>query len=72
MGIKPNEVGGCIWDVGANDGTWESNSYYPVYKKSFHAWLFEPDPKTFMKLSEKYVWSHSYGPIGGSVAIFEG
>ena len=46
--------GGCVWDVGANDGVWHSNSHYLIHELGFQAWLFEPDAATFTKLRNQY------------------
>ena len=45
---------GCVWDVGANDGVWTSNSFYPVNTFEWNAFLFEPDSKMFNLLRERY------------------
>ncbi|CAE8605700.1 unnamed protein product [Polarella glacialis] len=50
----PKGRGGCVWDVGANNGVWHSNSYYLINQRGFHAWLFEPDASLFMKLRDMY------------------
>ena len=47
-------AGGCVWDVGANDGVWNSNSYYLIHQLGFRAWLFEPDASSFTKLRNLY------------------
>lgn len=52
--LLPHEPGGCIWEVGAHDGVWESNSYYLIHHRMFKAWLFEPSPEAFVKLKNLY------------------
>lgn len=55
----PGDTGGCVWDVGANDGVWHSNSHYLINYRNAHAWLFEPDASTFLKLRQLYSGTHS-------------
>ena len=50
----PKGQGGCVWDVGANNGIFNSNSFYLIHTKTYHAWLFEPDAATFLQLRENY------------------
>eukprot|EP00546_Thalassionema_frauenfeldii_P021930 CAMPEP_0178896046 /NCGR_PEP_ID=MMETSP0786-20121207/933_1 /TAXON_ID=186022 /ORGANISM="Thalassionema frauenfeldii, Strain CCMP 1798" /LENGTH=193 /DNA_ID=CAMNT_0020566361 /DNA_START=290 /DNA_END=868 /DNA_ORIENTATION=- len=62
----PERPGGCVWDVGANNGIWNSNSFYLIHAKNYHAWLFEPDASTFLQLRENYanhprVKLHNFG-----------
>lgn len=62
----PDASGGCVWDVGANNGIWNSNSFYLIHAKKYHAWLFEPDAATFLKLRNNYanhprVKLHNFG-----------
>jgi len=33
----PKKKGGCVWDVGANDGVWNSNSHYLIHQRGFKA-----------------------------------
>ena len=60
--------GGCIWDVGANDGIFHSNSYYPIRSQDFTAFLFEPDPEPFLKLRDRY--GRVGGPYSSKVELF--
>jgi len=46
--------GGCVWDVGANNGVWNSNSYYLINKLGFKGFLYEVDAGTFVKLRGLY------------------
>jgi hypothetical protein len=50
----PTGDGGCIWEIGAHNGVWESNSYYLIRERGFSAWLFEPSPEAFIKLKKLY------------------
>ena len=50
----PDEKGGCIWDVGANNGVYNSNSHYLINEKEFKGFLYEPDAGNFVKLREIY------------------
>jgi hypothetical protein len=43
-----------VWEVGAHDGVWESNSYHLIRERDFHAWLYEPSPEAFIKLRNLY------------------
>ena len=47
-------IKGCVWDVGANDGVWHSNSHYLINERGYNAWLFEPDAETFLTLRSMY------------------
>ena len=31
----PSGKGGCVWDVGANNGVYNSNSHYLIHEKKF-------------------------------------
>ena len=46
--------GGCVWDVGANNGVWHSNSHFLIHAMDFYAWLFEPDAAPFLQLRKNY------------------
>lgn len=43
-----------MWDVGANNGVWNSNSRYLIQSRGFTAFLYEPDPTSFMSLLDLY------------------
>eukprot|EP01129_Flabellula_baltica_P015692 TRINITY_DN8084_c0_g1_i1.p1 TRINITY_DN8084_c0_g1~~TRINITY_DN8084_c0_g1_i1.p1 ORF type:complete len:259 (+),score=38.05 TRINITY_DN8084_c0_g1_i1:53-778(+) len=45
---------GCVFDVGANDGVWASNSYYLVHHMGYKAFLFEPDYEMLSLLYRMY------------------
>lgn len=65
----PLEKGGCVWDVGAHDGIWNSNSHYLIHSRGFAAWLFEPDAWAFVKLRELYGASIPGGGKDGKDAL---
>lgn len=46
--------GGCIWDIGANDGVWESNSFYLLQRRRYYGFLYEPDANRFLMLRDLY------------------
>ena len=50
----PTEKGGCIWDVGANNGVFNSNSHYLIHERAFKGFLYEPDAGNFVKLRTIY------------------
>ena len=50
----PSGKGGCVWDVGANNGVYNSNSHYLIHEKKFKGFLYEPDAGNFVKLRELY------------------
>lgn len=50
----PRKKGGCIWDVGANNGVWFSNSHYLIHEREFKGYLYEPDAGNFLKLRDIY------------------
>ena len=45
---------GCVFDVGANDGVWNSNSFFLLNSKGYRGFLFEPDPEAFLALCSLY------------------
>jgi hypothetical protein len=62
----PIGKGGCVWEVGAHDGVWESNSYHIIRERGFHAWLYEPSPEAFIKLRNLYGQVHRSRGSGDS------
>ena len=53
MGVElPN--GGCLWDVGANNGVWVSNSYFLLHTKGYTGFLYEPGYDAFSSLVTLY------------------
>ncbi len=47
-------MGGCLWDIGAHDGVYTSNSFFLIHHRQFRAWLFEPSPQNFLHLLDRY------------------
>ena len=50
-------AGGCVWDVGANNGIFYSNSYHLIASRRMHAWLYEADATAFTHLQQLYYYS---------------
>lgn len=46
--------GGCVWDIGANNGVHHSNSYYPIHTLNYTGFLFEPCFEPFAALVSIY------------------
>ena len=44
----------CIFDVGANDGVWTSNSYYPIQSLKYKGFLYEMDVDQCQNLFSLY------------------
>jgi len=55
----PARWGGCVWDIGANDGVWNSNSYYLINYLNYTAVLFEPEAEVFLALRQRYAGASS-------------
>ena len=53
-GVRIPRLGGCVWDVGAHDGVYTSNSFHLINHRQFRAWLFEPSPWNFIHLLDLY------------------
>lgn len=60
--------GGCIWDIGANDGVWNSNSFYLINYLNYSAVLFEPEAEVFLSLRRLYATADS--PFAGRVELY--
>lgn len=60
--------GGCVWDIGANNGVWNSNSFYLINYLNYTAVLFEPEAEVFLSLRKRYAGSLS--PLRGRVTLF--
>jgi hypothetical protein len=50
----PNDPQGCVIDIGANDGIFVSNSYFPLQFKQFQGFLYEMDIEQCGKLWNLY------------------
>lgn len=61
-------AGGCVWDIGANDGVWNSNSFYLINYLNYTATLFEPDAEVFLSLRKRYAAASS--AFRGRVELF--
>ena len=53
--VRPH---GCVWDIGAHNGIFSSNSYFLIHRKQYvRAYLFEPQAREFSLLTElSYAW----------------
>ena len=52
--VRLPQRGGCLWDIGAHDGVYTSNSFFLINYRHFKAWLFEPSPRNFVHLLDRY------------------
>ena len=60
--------GGCVWDIGANDGVWNSNSFYLINYLNYSAVLFEPEAEVFLSLRKRYATADS--PFANRVELY--
>ena len=70
---------GCVWDVGAHNGVFSSNSYYLIHSKGWYGRLFEPEAKSFLKLLTLYhhdninhkveLYNYALGDSSGQVKL---
>lgn len=49
----PSEKG-CVFDIGAHNGVWTSNSYYPIRSMGYEGFLFEMDIELCASLYSLY------------------
>eukprot|EP00435_Cladocopium_sp_Y103_P066354 s177_g28.t1 len=68
QGIMAVPKGGCVWDIGANDGVWNSNSFYLINYLNYSAVLFEPEAEVFLSLRKRYATADS--PFAGRVQLY--
>ena len=69
QGILDVPKGGCVWDIGANDGVWNSNSFYLINHLNYSAVLFEPEAEVFLSLRKRYAAADS-GPVKSRVELY--